>query len=117
MAVIDARHTSGEVTYGQAEALKTLIATTPAPLGPGPLGPALLGFHPGMAGGGMMHDQGDMNVGGMHGGNTEGGGMRGGVMSGMDGMGGMQGGDMPAGQGGMAPAQEEQGGRHGRGRR
>ncbi|HEU0115983.1 MAG TPA: hypothetical protein VFQ80_14955, partial [Thermomicrobiales bacterium] len=108
MAVLDARRTSGELTYGQAEALKTLIATTPAPLDPGPLGPALLGFHPGM-GGGVMHDQGDMNAGGMmpsgaggmaddmargqHGGDMHGGGMPGSAMSGM---GGMADGGMPA---------------------
>ena len=60
MAVIDAWHSNGHLTYGQAEALKTLIATSPAPIGPGPLGLVLFGstegaMHPGAEGmpGGM----------------------------------------------------------------
>jgi hypothetical protein len=37
MAVIDARADDGDLTYGQAEALKTLVATSDVPLSPGPI--------------------------------------------------------------------------------
>lgn len=43
MTVVDARVDEGLLTVGQAEALKTLIATSDAPLGPGPM----FGPHPG----------------------------------------------------------------------
>jgi hypothetical protein len=37
MTVVDARVDDGLLTFGQAEALKTLIATSEVPLGPGPM--------------------------------------------------------------------------------
>jgi len=100
--VIDAWYSNGRMTYGQAEALKTLIATTPAPIGPGPLGLVLFGsaeggMHPGMEG----------MAGGMHGGGMEGC-MHGAAMP--PGQRGMEGGAIP-------PGQKGHGGRHGRGSR
>ena len=44
MTVIDSRKDDGTLTYGQAEALKTLVATSDAPLGPG----MMFGGPPGM---------------------------------------------------------------------
>jgi hypothetical protein len=44
MTVIDSRKDDGMLTYGQAEALKTLVATSDAPLGPG----MMFGGPPGM---------------------------------------------------------------------
>jgi hypothetical protein len=44
MSVIDSRKDDGTLTYGQAEALKTLVATSDAPLGPG----MMFGGPPGM---------------------------------------------------------------------
>jgi hypothetical protein len=44
MTVVDARVDDGLLTPGQAEALKTLIATSDVPLGPGPM----FGPHPGV---------------------------------------------------------------------
>jgi hypothetical protein len=50
MAVIDVRADDGDLTYGQAEALKTLVATSDVPLSPGPMfapprGIVLRGLH------------------------------------------------------------------------
>ena len=104
MAVVDSRQGDGGLTYGQAEALKVLVATTDVPVGPGPIGMALFGFHGGMAAGhfGMGHGMpmGDMQPceGGM-------------AMPGMQpGPGGMERGGMMPGQpemppGGMGPNQ------------
>jgi len=99
MAMIDAWQSNGRMTYGQAEALKTLIATSPAPIGPGPLGLVLFGSAEG-----AMHPGGEGMAGGMHGGGMEGS-MHGGTMP-----------PWPAGKEGGArrPGQEGRGGRHGR---
>src|SRR5687767_9313798 len=51
MTVVDARVDDGLLTVGQAEALKTLIATSDVPLGPGPMfGPPPGAFMRGMHG-------------------------------------------------------------------
>jgi hypothetical protein len=117
MAMIDAHKDDGFLTYGQAEALKVVIATTDVPLGPGPIGMALFGFHGGMAAGhfGMGHG---MPMGGMQ--PCEGGMERGGpqpahggmeqegMMPGHEGMpsGGMQPGVGGMEMAGMQPGQE-----------
>ena len=54
MSLIDARQSDAFLTYGQAEALKFLIATTDAPLCPGPVAAALFSLDQGMAAPGMM---------------------------------------------------------------
>ena len=54
MSLIDARQSDAFLTYGQAEALKILIATTDAPLCPGPVAAALFSLDQGMAAPGMM---------------------------------------------------------------
>jgi hypothetical protein len=54
MAVIDAQVTDQHLTYGQAEALKTLVATADVPIAPGFIhGPMMASFvHNGMVSGG-----------------------------------------------------------------
>ena len=100
MAVIDAWHSNGRMTYGQAEALKTLIATSPAPIGPGPLGLVLFGSAEG-----AMYPGAEGIAGGKHGGDMEGC-MH--VAAMPSGSRGMEGGAIPR-------SQKEHGGRHGRG--
>ena len=54
MSLIDAHVSEDELTKGQAEALKVIVATTDVPIMPGFMGMGL-GPGPGMRHGGMMH--------------------------------------------------------------
>src|SRR5690242_5720796 len=66
MSLIDAHVSDDELTKGQAEALKVIVATTDVPIMPGFMGMGL-GPGPGM-GMGMMHGgHGGMGFGGGHG--------------------------------------------------
>jgi hypothetical protein len=68
MSLIDAHVSDTELTKGQAEALKVIVATTDVPIVPGFMG---MGLGPGMGMGmGMMH--GDKSHGGMMRGGHEG---------------------------------------------
>jgi hypothetical protein len=57
MSLIDAHVSDDEMTKGQAEALKLIVATTDVPIMPGFMGMGL-GPGPGMMHGGMMHGHG-----------------------------------------------------------
>jgi hypothetical protein len=99
MAVIDARQTQGGLTYGQAEALKTLVATDTAPIAPGPISLLWLGAHASGAADGQM-EQGNRQAGQGKGGEPS---RPGGGSSGQRGMGGDEADQAPTGGRGGYP--------------